>query len=180
MQFIRHLCDFAVIVLQWNYAGVVTSACTAAAISITGRQPVQPAQLQEKKRGEKRREEKRREEKRREEKRRKEKKRKEKKRKEKKRKEKKKKKATPKGVNLMRSQVLYRAAQISLATDTQSACPIASHLAWMSVDQTLTKQTMTAPDGLVLLLFDQLTSMVDSPRWSMHSVYTPQGRKSVE
>jgi len=58
------------------------------------------------------RKEKKRKEKKRKEKKRKEKKRKEKKRKEKKRKEKKRKeKTTPFGVNLMRSQVLYRAAQ---------------------------------------------------------------------
>ena len=61
------------------------------------------------------REEKRRKEKKREEKKRKEKKRKEKKRKEKKRKE----KTTPFGVNLMRSQVVYRVAQIS---DSDSSC----------------------------------------------------------
>jgi len=55
-------------------------------------------------------------EKKRKEKKRKEKKRKEKKRKEKKRKEKKRKeKTTPFGINLMRSQVLYRAAQKSTA-----------------------------------------------------------------
>ncbi len=61
----------------------------------------------EKKRKEKKRKEKKRKEKKRKEKKRKEKKRKEKKRKEKKRKE----KTTPFGVNLMRSQVLYRAAR---------------------------------------------------------------------
>ncbi len=65
----------------------------------------------EKKRKEKKRKEKKRKEKKRKEKKRKEKKRKEKKRKEKKRKEKKKKKTTPFCVNLMRSSVLYRAAQ---------------------------------------------------------------------
>jgi len=59
------------------------------------------------------RKEKKRKEKKRKEKKRKEKKRKEKKRKEKKRKEKKRKEnTTPFGVNLMRSQVLYRAAQV--------------------------------------------------------------------
>ncbi len=62
---------------------------------------------QDKKRKEKKRKEKKRKEKKRKEKKRKEKKRKEKKRKEEKRKE----KTTPFGVNLMRSQVLYRAAQ---------------------------------------------------------------------
>ncbi len=72
------------------------------------------------KRKEKKRKEKKRKEKKRKEKKRKEKKRKEKKRKEKKRKE----KTTPFGVNLMRSQVLYQAAQV------QWLCLLCTQMIW--------------------------------------------------